>query len=361
MPYKMKSSQSVDFLSQSSIDLGFIKDELQKVDRIDPGLRKEVLKNIESVVSSQETDWILKNGTTNLVDYVVYRYKFKNFPRARRLEQFPLHLLLEPTSVCNLRCPMCFQSDSSFHTKEYMGMMDSGFFKSLVDQAVENNCKCLTLASRGEPTLNKDFGKMLEYCKDKFFELKVNTHATVLSERLCYEILDSGVNIVVFSVDSYYKEEYEKIRVGGNFEQVLENIKRFCEIKKRNKTLPKTTTRISGVYLGQGQSKREMLDFWKDIVDVVTFTDVVPRWDTYNNESMNYNTPCDMLWERMYVWYDGTCNPCDFDYKSRLKVGDAKKQLLKDIWTGKPYTKYRKMFLDGMREKLYPCNRCNVY
>lgn len=361
MTYKMKSSQSVDFLSQSSIDLDFIKKEFLRNNEIDTVLRQEVLTNIENVIGSQEIDWIMKNGSKNLVEYIVYRFKFKNFPRKRKLEQFPLHLLLEPSSVCNLRCPMCFQTDSSFHNKDHMGMMDLKLFHSLIDQAVENNCKCLTMASRGEPTLNKDFGKMLKYCKGKFFELKINTNATLLNEQLSYDILHSGVDIVVFSVDSYYKEEYERIRLGGNFEQVMSNIKRFCEIKNSNSDFKKTTARISGVYLGKEQSKEKTFDFWKDIVDVVTFTDAVPRWDTYNNKSMNYNTPCDMLWERMYVWYNGICNPCDFDYKSKLHVGNAKKQSLKDIWSGETYTRYRKMLLNGNRSELNPCNQCNIF
>ncbi len=104
-----------------------------------------------------------------------------------------------------------------------------------------------------------------------------------------------------------------------------------------------------------------MFEFWDEFVDVVAFNDAVPRWDTYNNAAMDYNVPCDLLWERMYVWHDGTCNPCDFDYKSKLQVGNAKKQLLKDIWTGEPFTKYRNMLLEGNRSKLNPCDRCNMF
>ena len=288
MYYKMKHSQSVGFFNRNIPELDSIIKTLLKDNVLNSSLRNDILENIETIIGPQENDWISKNGEEHLLDYIVSRYKLKKYPQIKKLEPFPLYILIEPTSICNLSCIMCFQSDQSFRTKEYMGMMDLGMFKDIVDQAVENNCKFLTLASRGEPTLHKDFGKMLEYCKDKFLELKINTNATKMSKELSYEILEAGVDIVVFSVDSYYKREYERIRVGGKFEKVLENIQKFCEIKLMNTKYHKTSTRVSGVYLDDIQSKSKFLDFWKNIVDTVAFTSAAPRWDTYNNSPMNH-------------------------------------------------------------------------
>ena len=36
-----------------------------------------------------------------------------------------------------------------------------------------------------------------------------------------------------------------------------------------------------------------------------------------------------VFWDRMYVWFDGKCNPCDADYKSYLSYGDVSKIQLK--------------------------------
>ena len=357
----MKHSQNSGFLNKNKIDLLSIKDLLTASKDIDDNLRIDLIENIGQIIGNQENNWIAKNGIEHLVDYIIYRYKFKNYPRWKIIESFPLHLLVEPISICNLRCVMCFQSDPSFRTKDYMGKMDFEFFKDIIDQAVENNCKALTLASRGEPLLHNKFGEMVDYCKNKFFELKINTNATPLTEELSYAILDAGVDIVVFSVDSHYKEQYEKIRIDGNFDKILNNINRFCEIKRLKSQYMKTSTRIAGVYLDENQSKKDFLTFWGNIVDNVSFSDAVPRWNTYNNGFLNYNEPCSLLWERMYVWYDGTCNPCDYDYKSILEVGSAKETLLKEIWLGEHYKRYRNLFLNGKRPSLFPCNRCNLF
>ena len=41
------------------------------------------------------------------------------------------------------------------------------------------------------------------------------------------------------------------------------------------------------------------------------------RWNTYQNKRhLKIKDPCENLWDRMYIWFDGSVNPCDADYKS---------------------------------------------
>ena len=71
--------------------------------------------------------------------------------------------------------------------------------------------------------------------------------------------------------------------------------------------------------------------------------------------------PCLNLWERMYIWFDGKCNPCDADYKSYLKVGeiDVKKNFsIKKVWHSEKYRKLRKTHLNKGRLNYFPCDRC---
>ena len=114
-----------------------------------------------------------------------------NFPKEKKIYDFPIYLLIEPVSACNLRCVMCFQIDESFTSDSgFMGNMDLNLFKKTIDEAVEGGTKAITLASRGEPTLHPHLGEMLEYCKGKFFELKINTNATLLNEKLIHHFCE---------------------------------------------------------------------------------------------------------------------------------------------------------------------------
>jgi radical SAM protein with 4Fe4S-binding SPASM domain len=308
----------------------------------------------------QELNYILKNTEDKWLDYLIYRYKFILYPKLKIKSDFPIYILIEPTSICNLRCTMCFQVDKSFTKKEYMGQMEFDLFKKIVDEAVINGTKAITLASRGEPTLHKQLNSMLDYISNKFIDIKLNTNATKLNDDLCHKILSSSVNEIVFSVDSHIKTIYEKIRVNGVFEDILYNIKNFHSIRKNYYPNSKIITRISGVRFLKEQNMEMFEKFWGEICDEVAYVDIENRWDTYNNNIEEINSPCNYLWERFYIWWDGKCNPCDVDYKSQLSPGNINNNTIKDIWNSFYYEELRKKHISSMRNNYVPCDRCGV-
>jgi radical SAM protein with 4Fe4S-binding SPASM domain len=311
-------------------------------------------------ITPHEYDWLKCHEQNLWMEYLVYRYKFKMYPIQKKLSNFPVHLLIEPTSICNLRCIMCFQIDQTFSgNKDYMGVMSWNLFQNVVDQAAEHRCHAITLASRGEPTLHKKFGEMLLYINHKgIMDIKINTNVTRLTEKLCHDILSANVATVTLSVDATTKATYEAIRIRGNFDEVLNNIKRFNNIKAKHYPENKTITRIAGVAVSNTQSSEEMMKFWSDYVDQVSIRQEIPRWDSYGNLPYNKESICKLLYERIYVWYDGTCNPCDFDYKSYLALGNANEQPLTDIWLGERYQKLREAHNSKQRSCVVPCDRC---
>lgn len=310
-------------------------------------------------IGEQERSWLTKNSIDRWADYLIYRYKFRNYPATRHASEFPPYVLIEPTSICNLRCVMCFQVDTTFTEKQYMGRMPWDLFTKAVDEVAENGCQAVTLASRGEPTLHPQLGEMLAYIRDKgILDLKVNTNATRLTEPLTRQIIEAGVSELVFSVDAGTKETYERIRVKGRFDRVVENIRRFKAIRDAEYPNAKTTTRIAGVKVDDDQDIDQMVTFWKQHVDEVSIKPATERWDSYNNEVNDLQTSCAQLWERIYVWYDGTLNPCDFDYKSFLSVGNLNDMTIKEAWRGEAYAKLREAHLEKQRSRCFPCDRC---
>ena len=311
------------------------------------------------MLNSQELNWLRRYPDDKWVEYLVYRYKFRLFPKRKILTNFPPYLLIEPTSVCNLRCIMCFQVDTSFTKKKYMGMMPWDIFTKAVDEASEKGCKAITLASRGEPTLHPKLPKMIKYISDKgILDLKINTNATKLNDKLSYAILENNVSELVFSVDAGTKETYEQIRVLGKFDKVLNNIKNFNKIRSNYFKKSACITRISGVKVKKEQNIDQMVSFWEKYVDEVSIKPATPRWDSYNNKPIKITKSCNQLWERMYVWYDGKINPCDFDYKSFLSVGNIKNNSLEEIWNSNEYNSLRKKHIEKKRSDCFPCDRC---
>tara|TARA_B100001750_G_C15340860_1_gene512169 strand:+ start:74 stop:799 length:726 start_codon:yes stop_codon:yes gene_type:complete len=239
-----------------------------------------------------------------------------------------------------------------------MGLMSMDIFKKTIDE-IAGKIEAVTFASRGEPTLHKNFVDMLNYCEGKFLALKMNTNASRLNENLIHSILSSDLQTIVFSIDARDKIEYEKIRVGGNFEKVQKNLELFNDIRTKHYSREDKIVRISGVKINQKQNVEDMKNKWGDLVDSVAFVNYTPWENSYENNINNIKTPCPELWLRMFVWHDGKVNPCDYDYKSELSKWNMKDNTITDIWTSNEYNEYRTAHLQEKRKTLSPCNRCN--
>lgn len=313
-----------------------------------------------SLLNTQELQFLKKNDDELLTPYLIHRYKFNHFENNKELSDFPLYLILEPTSICNLRCPFCHQAEESFtKNKEMLGNMDVNLFKKIVDEAYAEGTKAITLTCRGEPTLHPDLNEMLMHCKGKFIEFKMNTNATKMKDEFIHTVLQSGITDMVFSADSFFKEEYESLRIGAVFEEILENIKRFKEIRDKEYPKSKCVTRISGVQVSDKQDPEKFKEFWEQYVDFVVMVRMLNRWDIYNNSTDEMaQKPCHYLGRSLSIYYDGSVIPCDMDYKGELALGSLKDFSIKEIWNSKKYKNLVEAHRDNRRSEIFPCDRC---
>ena len=298
----------------------------------------------------------------DLPRYLYHRYRYDIHPQKNILDDYPPYLQIEPTSVCNFRCVFCYQTDDSFNKKQngFMGNMKLDMYKNIVDQ-IEGNVEFLSLASRGEPLLCKEFPAMLEYSIDKFLNLKVNTNASLLTERLCHDLLNGAVQTLVFSADAAEEPLYSQMRVNGKLDKVLSNIKMFQTIKEKYYSNSRIITRVSGVMFDRRQSMESMINLWSNLVDQVSFVKYNPWENIYETDPNEINTPCSDLWRRMFIWFDGKVNPCDSDYKSELCVGNILDgQGVSQIWRSGEYANLRIKHAEGKRQSKEPCRRCSV-
>ena len=310
-------------------------------------------------LNSYNIDEMVRVGDADLPNYLFYRYRYETFPQRLRLDDFPPCLQIEPASICNYRCLFCYQIDEEFTRKSngMMGMMSLDLFKRLIDQA-ECKCEAVTLASRGEPLVCPDIEAMIRYAGGKFLALKLNTNAWFLDEKLCHAVLESGVNTVVFSADAASEPTYSKLRVNGNLEKVHENIRRFRDIREQHYSKSQVLTRVSGVKVSGADTLEDMEKFWGELVDQVVFVKYNPWENSYEKSVNEIKEPCSDLWRRMFVWWDGTVNPCDVDFKSTLCIGNLESDSLSDLWKSSKYASLRESHQDKKRSQCEPCARC---
>ena len=241
--------------------------------------------------------------------------------------------------------------------------MNFDLFKKIVDEADKLKIGAITIASRGEPTLHKKYKDMLKYIGEKknIFEIKTNTNATFLDEENCHAILKNNVSQVVISSDHYIKEEYERLRLGANFEKIVENVDRLFKIRKDYYPNSITEIRISGIDNDRNLNRKLFHDFWIKRCDHVSASYPLERWNTYENKlHPEINDACQYLWDRMYVWFDGKTNPCDADYKSYLSFGDISNDTIENVWNSQKLKSIRLNHLNNKRQNVEPCNKCGV-
>jgi len=353
-----------DYLNQN---LNVIESYVESTDDI---FAKEIFLNLKKNhhlnfnINKHLELFICKNwhDPIRIIKYIIFRYKFLKCGKKKINLGFPPYLLIEPVSTCNLRCPFCFQTDKSFTKKPYMGVMKMDLFKKVVDEADELGIGAITLASRGEPTLHKNFTQMLDYLgsKKNIFEVKINTNATHLTEEISHAIFKNKITQIVISADHYQKDEYERLRKNSNFEEILKNVDNLFQIRSLYKDNI-TEIRVSGIDADKDLNREKFKNFWIQRSDHVTSSYPFERWNTYENEKHDkINDPCENLWDRMYVWFDGKVNPCDADYKSYLSFGNLNNKSIKETWNNEIIENLRKNHLNSKRNKFNPCDRCGA-
>lgn len=291
------------------------------------------------------------------LDFLLHRYRYKTLPLAETPPPLPVIVYIEPTSVCNIRCTMCFQTDEEL-SKKIRGFMSFDLFSSIIDE-VSKDISAVVFASRGEPFLHQQLPDMVRYCKAAgMLDIKINTNGTIYKEEYIKRLLQEGPDLLVFSIDSAVPEVFNDIRKGADFDKVVQNLRKTVELRE-SLGAHDTTVRVSMVEVRKDQAIEESKEFFLQIADEVSVKPVVDRLYIYNMELVPVTKRCQALWERVYIWYDGTVNPCDEDYLSNLKLGKlGGTTSLREIWNSATANRYREFHGSGKKNCLSPCDRC---
>ena len=286
----------------------------------------------------------------------------KNFDGDNKLQP-PLSIDIETASICDLACPHC--------SREYIitpdKIMDFKFYKKLVDEAANLGVPSIKLNWRGEPLLNPQLEKFINYAKQKgILEVSINTNAVTLNETKSKKLIESGLDVIIFSFDGGSKNTYEKMRPGrfhnNNFENVYANIKRFSEIKKEmNSVFP--ITKIQMILTKDSKNEKEnFFKLFNNILDDVTVTQYNERGGSINDlsdeeknkiqdylsknnikENLPYmvnidgeifisrrRKPCEQIFQRLMITYNGRVGMCCHDWGAQHGIGFASDKAFKD-------------------------------
>jgi len=286
--------------------------------------------------------------------YFEYRRKWKEYPQKKIVARFPLHLDIESTNTCNLRCPMCGRN----WMKEKLGFIDWALYKKIINEGVRYKLPSIKLNYRGEPLLHPQLVEMVSYAKKKgILEVQFNTNGLLLNKKKARELIEAGLDRIIFSFDGATKKTYEKIRRGSNYERVIKNIKRLVEIRN-NFGLKRPLVRVQMVKMKENEKEVErFIKMWLPIANRVA---VSTERNPLGAKKRLEHFPCHQIWQRLMVCWDGEVRMCCGDWYGEVKLGNAKRSSLYKIWHSKKLNNIRKIHKEGRFDEVPVCSRCEV-
>jgi radical SAM protein with 4Fe4S-binding SPASM domain len=276
---------------------------------------------------------------------------------------FPLELAIEITNRCNADCIMC----SRRNMNRPIGDMELGLFKRIIDEA-KTYTELIWMHLAGEPLLHPQLFEMIAYAKSKGVKLGLSTNAISLNKANALGIINSGLDLLIISFDGATKETYEKIRRLSNYQQTLNNILQYLNLKRKIK-IGSPHTQIQFVYMQENKNEaKKFMRMWRlTAADAIRFKPYFkfPDVDS-NHETMTRDfgyrrkKACYLLWRQCSIYWDGTVVSCCWDFLKQTPLGNLKTDSLKEIWNSPPMQLLRDKHLGGRYREIGLCKNCNV-
>jgi radical SAM protein with 4Fe4S-binding SPASM domain len=247
------------------------------------------------------------------------------------------------------------------------GFMMYELHERLVDQCAQWGVQEINLQFLGEPLLDKLLLERIRYAKQRGLKIRMTTNGSLITPDRAEALIESGIDHVTISFDGFTKETFESIRIGLQYDKVYEGTMSLIAKKLELKS---STPEIELCFVGLAENESEatqFLNYWKDKVDEVIVSNATDWAGNLTLEKLGpycrsdiRRPPCRHLWEEMIVLQDGRVTVCCQSYDGQLLVGDAKRQSLKEIWTGEEYQKLRRAHLERKFDQVPYCADCKV-
>lgn len=277
---------------------------------------------------------------------------------------FPAVVLIDTVSFCNMRCSMCVHKEM----KRKKGIMGWGLFTRLIDEIASTDKKArVWLVFFGEALILKNtkpsIFDMIAYAKKKgLMDVVLNSNAQLMDKESARKLIESGLDAIYIGLDAFTPETYSKIRVGGDYEQTVDNVLNLVKMKKD--TVSKTPeVYVQFVEMDINKCEKDsFIRFWKKHDAIVKIRPKV-SWagliDAPNLSLGNKDRrPCYWAMRTMSITDTGKVVTCAVDLDAKFIAGDANKHSLKEIWNGR-LKELRKLHAAGSFDELpVNCRNC---
>jgi radical SAM protein with 4Fe4S-binding SPASM domain len=282
-----------------------------------------------------------------------------------KLPEFPRNLMLEPTNFCNAECPLCPTGIDGLRRAK--GFMDDALFHKIADEASAYH-PTMVLWNYGEPFMHPRIFDLIEYASSRGIRVVSSTNGYALyKEQFVERLLTCGLDTLIVCIDGATEDVNAAYRVNISLERVIEGLRMLKSQRRKMKHSQVSPRRvlIQTILMKQNEHQigeirklaKELGDQYQvksvnlTMVPNVSFEDYLPtdtryrRYALHNNGEWGFGhrvpNTCSFIDQGFVINWDGTVNPCCWDYQGEVVIGDVTTQMVKEVWEGHHLAKLR--------------------
>lgn len=349
------------------------------------GLAQELLKKVPQYTRNERHfRSVLQHGNPRKWANLT-RVEVERKLRRVRLKSHPYLLIIDPCNYCNLRCPLCPTGLGTLNRPQKMMSLEcfKGYFDPLADHLFE-----AYLHNWGESLLNKDIYKMIAYVQSRNVGTNLSSNFSETTETDLQNLVDSGLEYLIVSLDGVSSESYSKYRVRGRFESVMDNLAKLIQLRNLNGS---KTPVVEWQFIVMKHNEHEIAEaekLAKQIgVDLIRFIPVGMPYDTVNRKAAadewfpvtvqgreyspaveqqfgqaNKPSPCFYLYRSTVVNADGGVAPCCVVYKQESDFAQLSSESFEQIWNNDKFLSARSLYSSEDTPHVPTiCDGCDIF
>lgn len=274
-------------------------------------------------------------------------------------------------------CPECPSGLKQFTRPT--GKLNLDLHETMLDQ-VKKSVFYINYYFQGEPFLHPQFLELIRSAKRRKIYTATSTNAHFIDKKKAREIVASGLDRLIISIDGLTQKTYENYRVNGKLDKVIEGTKHLIAAKKEADS---KTPHLIFQFLAVKPNEHEIPEVFKlgkevgvdevriktaQLYDYKHGNPLMPENETYarykknldGTYSLKYKTGnhCWRMWSSSVLTWDGKVVPCCFDKDAQHVLGSLENASFKEIWNSAAYRSFRNTVLTS-RNEINICQNCS--
>ncbi|MDP2172539.1 MAG: radical SAM/SPASM domain-containing protein [Candidatus Cloacimonadaceae bacterium] len=286
---------------------------------------------------------------------------------------YPPAIMIEPTNICNLRCPLCPSGNGGMERAR--GMMTIQRYKKIIRE-IRSHIGTLILWNQGEPFLHPDIYTMFDFAVKEGMYVLTSTNFSLEIDHI--KLIDSGLQHLIISMDGISNTTYDQYRVNGDYDLVLHNMKELIRIKKLRHSrhpyiiwqfivmkhneheIPAVKQMARRLGVDKLEIKTAQI-YAQDDMQVFIPSDA--KYSRYHKSEGEFRIKaellnrCRRLWTQPVVNWDGEVAVCCYDKDVSFPIGNVDDEGFYRLWCSTAFNDLRRDILHR-RKDFEICRNC---